>query len=117
MDLAGLDVLFIENVGNLVCPSTADLGEDFKVAVLSVPEGDDKVAKYPRLFREAGCVLLNKIDLAGVVPFEVDRVKTDIADIRADLPIFEVSSATGEGMTAWYDWLKHHVDEKQSADG
>ncbi len=106
LDLALLDVLFIENVGNLVCPSTTDLGEDFKVAVLSLPEGDDKVAKYPRLFREAGCVLLNKVDLADALEFDTSRVHTDIADIRADLVTFEVSAATGQGMDAWIDWLE-----------
>ena len=106
MDVAAMDVLFIENVGNLVCPSTTDLGEDHKVAVLSVPEGDDKVAKYPRLFREASCVLLNKVDLLGVVKFDVGRVREDLAAIKSDLTMFEVSASTGQGMSAWVEWLK-----------
>ena len=114
MDLAALDVLFIENVGNLVCPSTTDLGEDFKVALLSVPEGDDKVAKYPRLFREAGCVLLNKMDLIDAVAFDASRVQTDLADIRSDLVTFKISALTGDGMDAWLDWLREHVQPKRS---
>lgn len=105
MDVSAMDLLFIENVGNLVCPSTTDLGEDHKVAVLSVPEGDDKVAKYPRLFREASCVLLNKVDLLGVVKFDVARVRDDLAAIKADLTMFEISASTAQGMTAWVEWL------------
>ncbi len=105
MDLETLDVLFIENVGNLVCPSTTDLGEDHKVAVLSVPEGDDKVAKYPRLFREASCVLLNKVDLLSVVRFDVGRVRNDLAQIKAELGMTEISATTGTGMAEWLGWL------------
>ena len=112
IDLAALDVLFVENVGNLVCPSTTDLGEDHKIALLSLPEGDDKVAKYPRLFREASCVLLNKADLAGVLAFSVERVRQDVAAIKADLPIFEVSARSGLGMDAWVAWLRNAREAK-----
>jgi hydrogenase nickel incorporation protein HypB len=114
MELANLDVLFIENVGNLVCPSTTDLGEDHKVAVLSVPEGDDKVAKYPRLFREASCVLLNKADLLGVVRFDLGRVREDLAQIKADLLIMEVAATSGAGMDAWVGWLRKVREAKQT---
>jgi hydrogenase nickel incorporation protein HypB len=112
IDLAALDVLFVENVGNLVCPSTTDLGEDHKIALLSLPEGDDKVAKYPRLFREASCVLLNKVDLAGVLTFSVERVRQDVAAIKADLPIFEVSAKSRLGMDAWVAWLRNAREAK-----
>lgn len=117
MDLDGLDVLFIENVGNLVCPSTTDLGEDHKVAVLSLPEGDDKVAKYPRLFREASCVLLNKMDLAGVLSFRVERVREDIARIKADLAMLEISAKSKEGLSPWVEWLREAHRAKRGRGG
>jgi hydrogenase nickel incorporation protein HypB len=105
LDTDELDLVIIENVGNLVCPSTQDVGEHAKVAVLSTPEGDDKVLKYPRLFREAGCAVLNKIDLADVLGFDRERVLADIAEIKSDLPVFELSARTGEGLQAWLDWV------------
>ena len=117
LDLAGTDLLFIENVGNLVCPSTTDLGEDFKVAVMSVPEGDDKAAKYPRLFREAACVVLNKTDLLGVVKFSVAQVRQDLERIKADLPFMALSAATGEGMETWLEWLRARRKEKRPCGG
>ena len=115
LNIEAMDILFIENVGNLVCPSTADLGEDFKIAVLSVPEGDDKVAKYPRLFREASCVLLNKIDLAGLLHFDVERVRGDLACIKAGLPMIELSASTGTGLDAWLEWLRARRREKNKS--
>jgi len=106
LELDSLDLILIENVGNLVCPSTQDLGEHAKVAVISLPEGDDKVLKYPRLFREAACVVINKVDLAGVLPFDRARVTADIEQIKHGLPVFEVSARTGQGVEAWTEWVR-----------
>lgn len=103
-----LDLIFIENVGNLVCPSTFELGETAKVAVLSVPEGDDKPAKYPAIFARARALLINKIDLleaVGRVDFNLDKVKTDVHKLNKGIEIFQISAKTGEGMADWYDWL------------
>ena len=105
LDLSTLDLILIENVGNLVCPSTQDLGEHAKVAIISLPEGDDKVLKYPRLFREAACVLINKVDLAEVLPFDKERVLEDIEQIKHGLAVLEVSARTGQGLQAWIDWV------------
>ncbi len=107
LDLSEVDLLLIENVGNLVCPSTQDLGEDAKVAVLSTPEGDDKVLKYPRLFREAACVVLNKIDLLEILPFSRERVLEDLAQIKHGIPVFELSARTGEGCDQWIEWVRN----------
>jgi hydrogenase nickel incorporation protein HypB len=106
MDLAGLDLLFIENVGNLVCPSTFDLGERMKVAVLSVPEGDEKVRKYPALFLRADVLFINKTDLLPHCPFDVERVKEDARKVRPGVTIFETSAARGAGFEPWFDFLR-----------
>jgi len=100
-----LDVVFIENVGNLVCPSDFDLGEQGRVVVLSVPEGDDKPAKYPGTFAKADVLLINKTDLLGHVDFDMDKVITDAAKLNPDLKIFQISAKTGAGMDKWYEWL------------
>lgn len=105
-DLAQLDLLFIENVGNLVCPSSYDLGEDMKVVVLSTTEGDDKPLKYPGMFRRAKVMVINKIDLLGTSDFDLARVKENARRINADLKVFEVSCRTGAGLPAWFDWLR-----------
>lgn len=112
LDLDRLDLLFIENVGNLVCPVGFDLGEDYKVGIMSVAEGDDKAAKYPRLFREAALVVLNKIDLLPYVDFDVDRFRADVAAINANVPVLEMSCRTGEGIEAWLEWLRSGVENK-----
>jgi len=106
LEVTEFDLVIIENVGNLVCPSTQDLGEHAKVAMLSTPEGDDKVLKYPRLFREASCVVLNKIDLAGVLGFDRERVLNDIEEIKQGLPVFQLSARTGQGLEAWVSWVR-----------
>lgn len=106
IDLEGVDILFIENVGNLVCPVEFDCGEDAKVGILSVAEGDDKPEKYPLLFHLAKAMLLNKIDLLPYVDFDVERATKGACKLNADLAIFEVSARTGQGMEAWYDWLR-----------
>lgn len=106
LDLTGVDVLYIENVGNLVCPVGYDLGHDAKVALISVTEGEDKVAKYPRLWREADVVLLTKADLLPYVPFSRDGFYEDLRALNETVPVLEVSSSTGQGMDAWFDWLR-----------
>jgi hydrogenase nickel incorporation protein HypB len=114
LDLDGVEVLYIENVGNLVCPVGFDLGHDAKVGVISVTEGEDKVAKYPRLWREADVVLLNKIDLLPYVPFDRDRFYADLRDINGTVPVIEVAAAKGEGLEAWFAWV---AERAQKANG
>ena len=106
IDLDGVCYLFIENVGNLVCPSALDLGEDCKIAVLSVPEGDDKVRKYPALFVRAEVIFINKIDLLGVCDYDVARVREDCRKARAGVRIFETSARTGAGFEEWFTFLR-----------
>ena len=105
MDSKGKDVIFIENVGNLVCPSAFNLGEAGRVVLLSIPEGDDKPAKYPGTFAQADIVLINKIDLIGYVSFNLERVLADIRAVNPDAAILQVSAATGEGLEPWCEWL------------
>ena len=105
-DLNSLDILFIENVGNLVCPVEFDCGEDAKVALLSVAEGDDKPEKYPLLFNLARALVLNKVDLLPYVDFDMTRARNFATKLNKDLDIFEVSCRHGQGLQAWYDWLR-----------
>ena len=105
-NLKDIDVLFVENVGNLICPSQFDLGETFKLALVSVAEGDDKPAKYPMLFREAEAVILNKTDLIPYTNFNIDKFRSDLRDINARVPLFEVSCTVGDNMKMWYDWIR-----------
>lgn len=113
LDLDGLDILFIENVGNLVCPVEFDCGEDAKVAILSVPEGDDKPEKYPLLFHLAKALALTKIDLAPYVDFDIDRASRFARKLNPDLPVFELSCRTGQGLREWYDWLRKMREGKK----
>jgi len=105
-DLPGLDVLMIENVGNLVCPATFDLGEHHKVVVLSVTEGEDKPLKYPAMFHHADLMLLNKVDLLPHLDFDVEQCKAFARQVNPNIQILEVSSKSGQGMDAWYAWLQ-----------
>ncbi len=105
LDLDKLAFLFIENVGNMICPAAFDLGEHRKVVLLSVPEGDDKVAKYYTLFRQADAVLLTKVDLLGVLDFSIERVRDDLAKLNTRAPFIRISARTGEGLHEWIDWL------------
>ncbi|MER5173399.1 hydrogenase nickel incorporation protein HypB [Thioclava kandeliae] len=98
-------LLFIENVGNLVCPAAFDLGEDAKVAILSVTEGEDKPLKYPHMFTAAKIALLNKVDLAPYCDVDLDLYEANLRRVNPDLAILRVSARTGEGMQAWLDWL------------
>ncbi len=99
-------VVFIENVGNLVCPAEFDLGEAHKVAVISVTEGDDKPLKYPDMFAAADLMIINKIDLAPYVKFDLDRCEANARKVNPKITVLRLSAATGEGMERWCDWLK-----------
>ncbi|MFH1058568.1 MAG: hydrogenase nickel incorporation protein HypB [Pseudomonadota bacterium] len=105
-DLADLDLLIIENVGNLVCPVEFDLGEDMKVAVLSVTEGDDKPSKYPLLFKEAGVLVVNKIDLLPFIDCDLERIHATCRRLNPEQIVFDLSCRSGEGLEAWIDWLQ-----------
>ena len=112
LPLDSLDVVFIENVGNLVCPSAFELGENGKVVLLSVAEGDDKPIKYPAIFAKSKVLLINKIDLlagGSHVDFDLDRAQADARKLNKDIVVFPVSAKTGEGMENWYDWLTTQV--------
>jgi len=99
--LNGLDILFIENVGNLVCPANFHLGEDIKAVVLSIAEGEDKPKKYPGIFREARVLIINKIDLLPYTDCSIDKIKNESLEINPDLNIFEVSCRSGDGLDRW----------------
>ncbi len=111
-DMDHLDALLIENVGNLVCPASFDLGENHKVVVLSVTEGEDKPLKYPAMFHNADVMLLNKVDLLPHVDFDMEKCKEMARRVNPDIQIFDVSSRTGEGMDGWYGWLASHTRER-----
>ncbi len=102
---AELDFLFIENVGNLVCPAAYDLGEDLRCVLLSVPEGDDKPKKYPKAFMTAGCLLITKSDLLPALRFDVERARQEALDLNPGLEVFVLSAQTGEGLDAFLDYL------------
>ena len=114
LDLDALDLIFVENVGNLVCPAEFDIGEDAKVALISTPEGDDKPIKYPLLFREASLAILNKIDLCEYVNFSRKQFYKDLKNLNADLPVIEMSCKTSAGIAAWIEWLEQRISEKLS---
>ncbi len=105
VELGGLDYLFIENVGNLVCPSSYDLGERIRVALLSVTEGEDKPLKYPTLFNSADAAVITKMDIAEAVGFERDAALKNVREIRPGIRIFETSAKTGTGMDDWLAYL------------
>ena len=105
-DLTATDILMIENVGNLVCPASFDLGEDHKVAVLSVTEGEDKPLKYPQMFQAADLMLINKIDLLPYMEYDIARVKEDCKAHNPKVKIFETSVKTGKGLDEWFQYLK-----------
>jgi hydrogenase nickel incorporation protein HypB len=107
-DLEGLDLLFIENVGNLVCPSSFDLGESLRIVLFSVTEGEDKPLKYPTIFHTADVALITKIDLAEAVGFDASSAHRSIQSVRPGMEIFEVSARTGEGMARCLDFLRSH---------
>jgi hydrogenase nickel incorporation protein HypB len=104
-DVSKLDILFIENVGNLVCPSSYDLGEDLRVVLLSVTEGEDKPLKYPTIFNTADVAVITKMDLAAAVEFDRDAAHRNIQSVRPGMRVFEVSAKTGLGMRQWTEFL------------
>lgn len=108
--LANIDIIFIENVGNLVCPVDFDLGENLAVMILSVPEGDDKPVKYPGIFQHAGAQLLNKVDVAAAFDFDLRAYNDVLDDLNPTAPRFAVSARTGEGMDAWCAWLADKIE-------
>lgn len=105
IDVDGLQLLFIENVGNLVCPVVFDLGETYRIAVVSAAEGHDKPAKYPALFRTAQVTVLNKIDLIPYLDFDEEQFTSDVRRLNPEMPILRVSCRTGEGVREWVEWL------------
>ena len=109
MNLTGMRLLFIENIGNLVCPAAWDLGEDIRIVVASTTEGDDKPAKYPQMFAISQIMVVNKIDLLPYVDYSLDKVKRQALAINPNLRIFEVSCRTGEGLDVWCEWLSAFV--------
>ncbi len=110
LDIEQLAFLFIENVGNMVCPAAFDLGEHAKVVLLSVPEGDDKVAKYYTLFQQADVILLSKVDLLDVLDFDLGRVRSDLSKLNTRAPFIQISAKTGQGMAEWVHWLHEQRD-------
>ncbi|MDQ2887959.1 MAG: hydrogenase nickel incorporation protein HypB [Chloroflexota bacterium] len=123
IDLEAIDMLFVENVGNLVCPAGWDLGEDLKAVVVSTTEGDDKPAKYPHMFAASQVMLINKTDLLPYVDYDLSAVKRFALAVNPRLRIFELSCRTGEGLAAWCDWLlafthaKTEISQELEVDG
>lgn len=114
LDPADNSLLFIENVGNLVCPALFDLGERAKVAILSVTEGEDKPLKYPHMFRASEIMLLNKTDLLPYLKFDVEKCIAYAKEVNPEIEVFQVSATTGEGLDKWYDWLKASGSSRRS---
>lgn len=113
LPLASLDLLFIENVGNLVCPAAFYLGEHVKAAILSVPEGDDKPAKYPEVFQESQVAVISKSDLLPYTDFNLERCVAELKEVNPDLQIFVTSAKTGRGMEDWLNWLEGLVKKEE----
>lgn len=115
LDPAALDLLWVENVGNLVCPAEFEVGEHRKVALLSVTEGDDKPLKYPVMFREADCVLITKTDLLPYLPVEVERIEAHIRQVNPRCTVLRVSATSCEGLDEWHSWVHQQLaDQRQS---
>jgi hydrogenase nickel incorporation protein HypB len=114
LPLEAVDLLFIENVGNLICPNAFALGEDRRVMIASLPEGDDKPYKYPAMFADTDVVLLNKTDLQPYLDFDRDAFGKVVTGLNPDVIIFPVSCKTGEGLAVWFAWLESAVREKKS---
>lgn len=112
IDLEGLDILFVENVGNLVCPAEFEVGEDYKITLLSVAEGDDKPEKYPLMFHISAVMLLNKVDLLPYVDFDLEKAKGHATKLNKDIQVMPISARTGENMEEWYNWLREKRAEK-----
>ena len=112
-DLDNLDLIVIENVGNLVCPSSFDLGEDFKIVVISTPEGEDKPAKYPSMIHVSSVLIVNKIDLSEYLEFDIDKCVKYAKNINPDLKVFKTSCKTGEGIEEFVQFIEEKILEKR----
>jgi len=110
LDLVALDLVIIENVGNLVCPSDFDLGENAKVMILSVPEGHDKPLKYPNIFQVSEAVILNKYDTLGVFDFDEAQFRAVVGSLNPSAPVFPLSATKGDGVQAWAEWLAARIE-------
>ena len=108
-DPASLDLVVVENVGNLVCPAEFEVGEHAKVALLSVTEGEDKPLKYPVMFREADCLLITKTDLAPYLDIDLDQIEANVRQINPNVTTFRVSAKTGDGLACWFEWVQQTV--------
>ena len=116
LDLDDLDLIIIENVGNLVCPTDFDLGEDCKVMILSVPEGDDKPIKYPGIFQASKAIILNKIDVLPYFDFDQEAFRKALAGLNPCAPLFPLSATSGEGVQDWTQWLAGCIDRRKGED-
>ena len=114
-DLADLDLLIVENVGNLVCPAEFSLGERYKIMILSTTEGEDKPQKYPLMFMESKVLLINKIDLLPYLNIQMDEIRDSCRSLNADLKIFEVSATRGDGLENWFQWLDEKIQDVKNA--
>ncbi|MGB5817925.1 MAG: hydrogenase nickel incorporation protein HypB [Saonia sp.] len=112
-DLPNIDLLFIENVGNLVCPASFDLGEDYRVTLMATTEGDDKPKKYPKMFLTSDMMLVSKADLLPYLPFSVEAVTKDAREVNHELEVIQISSLSEEGIDQWCDWLLEKIDQKK----
>ncbi len=112
---AELDILWVENVGNLVCPAEFEVGEHCKVALLSVTEGEDKPLKYPVMFREAHCVLITKVDLLPHLPVQVERIEEHIRQVNPHCAVIPVSATTGAGLEQWHGWLRSCLQQRKGS--
>ena len=112
LDLANLDLVFIENIGNLICPAEFDTGSDLRVMILSVPEGDDKVLKYPLMFTVCDALIVNKTDYLSITDFDMPLLHRRVQELNPKMKVFEVSCRTGAGMKEWSQWLLTQVQQK-----
>jgi hydrogenase nickel incorporation protein HypB len=113
--LENIDLLFIENVGNLVCPASFDLGEDYRVTLMATTEGDDKPKKYPRMFLTSDMMLISKADLLPYLPFSVEAVTKDALEVNHELEVLKISALKDEGIDEWCEWLVKKVHQKQNS--
>jgi len=114
-DLGGLDLLIIENIGNLLCPAAWDLGEDVRMVIASLPEGADKPFKYPETFIQSQVLIINKVDLEPYLPAKTADIRREALRVNPTLEVFQVSCLKGTGLDAWLDWLKDRIKEKQQS--
>lgn len=115
LDLSSIDLLIVENIGNLVCPAEFDIGEDARVVVISVTEGEDKPLKYPLMFRECDAALYNKTDLLPYLDYNMEEAVGNIKQINPEMPVYPLSAKTEEGLDPWLEWLRKRISDKISA--